>query len=88
MYSRVFGSGRENRIGRLLKKKTTTTTTTTTTRADIFSFDFFSQEEEPPNTGGDRFYLPRCNLWLLATASASAPAMFLALRSALLCACV
>jgi len=29
----------------------------------LFSFDFLLKGEEPPHTGGGRFFLPRCNLW-------------------------
>ena len=58
------------------------------TRADIFSFDFLLKEKNLLIPAAAGFFSLDATSGLLATASASAPAMFLALRSALLCVCV
>jgi len=67
---------------------TTMTTTTTTTRADIFSFDFLLKGKNLLIPAAAGFFSLDATSGLLATASAPAPAMCLALRSALLCTCV
>jgi len=67
---------------------TTTTTTTTTTRADIFYFDCLLKGKNLLIPAAAGFFSLDATSGLLATASASALAMFLALRSALLCTCV
>jgi len=63
----------------------TTTTTTTTKRADVFSFKFLLKGKNLLILAAAGFFSLDATSGLLATASASAPAMFLALRSALLC---
>jgi len=56
-------------------------TTTTTMRADIFSFDFLLKGKNLLIPAAAGFFSLDATFGLLATASASAPAMFLALGS-------